>query len=1113
VQDGAVIDEREAESRDGDQGEADGPKRPRGALALDIVARWREAGSGGLLFLSAGEQQAEYLGANINSLFPDCPVLVFPRWDSLPYDPAGPSREVSGRRASVLRRLAGGLDKPLLIATPEAILQRVPPREIWKDAALRVALGTAVAEIEAFLRQSGYGLDMLVDEPGEAAVHGQVVDVFPAGALGPVRIEHEDGRVTRIDSYDPTTQRTVDELPEIVLDAASEFGLPEAPGEAADDPGETPSAPFLSAHYPKLDTLFDYLPGTTVLIEDHSVETRGALWFEQIREAYESVRLLAGAAEIGGAAPVPEHLFLSPAEWDAVRCRAEPVAAPRAEERVPLFATARNPASAYRAFIAEQRAAGRRIVLAASDERDLKVLARRAAPERPRPVSGWDQLLDAPDGELLLLRADFEAGFLHPADNAAVIAAADLLGSRAGHSQPMELAHGALGAVSETALRIGDAVIHIEHGIGKLRGIETVTASGIAEQEALRIEYARGAMLMVPVGEIEQVWRYGAGSEAVPLDRLDGEAWKKRREQVERDIAETARGLRRLTREREAKEAPKLDPPARRYERFVAGFPFVPTVDQARAVEDILADLKSGHPMDRLVCGDVGFGKTEVALRAAAAAVFGGYQVALVAPTTVLVRQHLNIFRRRFAPFGTRIAGLSRLVTPAEARAVKHGLRDGSVDIVIGTHAVAGKGVGFDRLGLLVIDEEQRFGTRIKDKLRGFADGVHVLTLSATPIPRTLQGAILGLYALSALETPPARRLPVQTVLTPFDPGLVRQALAAEKRRQGQSFVVVPRIEDIEPIADRLRALVPELDLKVVHGKMPAAEIDEVMVAFADGAGDVLLATDIIESGLDLPRANTILIWRPDRFGVAQLHQLRGRVGRGRRRGLAFLLTDPEETFAPATEKRLRLLTEHNRLGAGFAISRRDMDMRGAGELLGEKQAGHVRLIGIELYRHLLDRALDAARGETLPSDRPIEVNLGGAAAGAGSIPADYVSDPEIRLNLYARLARLRDPGRIDDFVEELADRFGPPPQVVRDLLDAARVREMARRAGAVRVDAGPRGIAVAFDPAGPVKQPRSNGGIAGFHWKNGRLVAAQPGTENSVIDALTELFDRLDCL
>ena len=539
----------------------------------------------------------------------------------------------------------------------------------------------------------------------------------------------------------------------------------------------------------------------------------------------------------------------------------------------------------------------------------------------------------------------------------------------------------------------------------------------------------------------------------------------------------------------------------------------MPTVDQARAVEDILADLKSGHPMDRLVCGDVGFGKTEVALRAAAAAVFSGYQVALVAPTTVLVRQHLEYFPPPLRAVRHQVAGLSRLVTPAEARDVKQGLADGSIDIVIGTHAVAGKGVGFDRLGLLIIDEEQRFGTGIKEKLRGFADGVHVLTLSATPIPRTLQGAILGLHALSLLETPPARRLPVQTVLTPFDPGLVRQALAAEKRRRGQSFVVVPRIEDLEPMAGRLRELLPELDLKTVHGKMPAAEIDEVMVAFADGAGDVLLATDIIESGLDLPRANTILIWRPDRFGAAQLHQLRGRVGRGRRRGLALLLTDPDETLAPATEKRLRLL---DRAQTGSApVSRsaaRDMDMRGAGELLGEKQAGHVRLIGIDLYRHLLDRALEPARGEALPPDRPIEVSLAGSS---GSIPADYVSRPGNPPEPLCAAGASARPRRIDDFAGEIEDRFGAPPDAVRNLLDAARIREMARRAGAVRVDAGPRGIAVTFDPGAAARRreaQEADGGIAGFRWKDARLVSDRPGIDGG-IDALTELFGCLDCL
>ena len=384
------------------------------------------------------------------------------------------------------------------------------------------------------------------------------------------------------------------------------------------------------------------------------------------------------------------------------------------------------------------------------------------------------------------------------------------------------------------------------------------------------------------------------------------------------------------------------------------------------------------------------------------------------------------------------------------------------MDIVIGTHAIAGKDVRFKRSGLLIIDEEQRFGTAIKQKLRAFAEGVHVLALSATPIPRTLQGAMVGLHSLSLLETPPARRLSIQTVVSPFEAAMVRQALLAEQRRGGQSFLVCPRIEDIEPMAARLRDIVPELDVRVVHGKMPAVDIDEVMVAFADGEGDVLLATNIIESGLDLPRANTMLVWRPDRFGAAQLHQLRGRVGRGRRRGLAYLLTDPAGKIAAATEKRLRLLTELDRLGAGFAISRRDMDMRGAGDLLGEAQAGHVRLIGIELYRDLLDRALVEAQGGNAAEDTAIDLNLDVM----GSITADYVSDPEIRINLYARLARLCDERQIDDFAEEIEDRFGPLPPAVAILLDLARLREMARRFGIVRVDAGPRAIAMTFEPA-----------------------------------------------
>jgi transcription-repair coupling factor (superfamily II helicase) len=490
--------------------------------------------------------------------------------------------------------------------------------------------------------------------------------------------------------------------------------------------------------------------------------------------------------------------------------------------------------------------------------------------------------------------------------------------------------------------------------------------------------------------------------------------------------------------------------------------------------------------------------------------VLSGWQVAVVAPTTVLVRQHLGTFRRRFTRFDKEVAGLSRLVTPADARAAKQGLSDGSIDIVIGTHALAGAGVHFKKLGLLIIDEEQRFGTRIKQKLRSFADGVHILTLSATPIPRTLQGAMVGLHSLSLLQTPPARRLPIQTVLAPFQPGVVRQALLSERNRRGQSFVVCPRIEDIEPMAAQLRDIVPDLHVKIVHGKIPAVEIDEIMVAFANGEGDVLLATNIVESGLDLPRANTMLVWRPDRFGGAQLHQLRGRVGRGRRRGLAYLLTDPGEKLAPATEKRLRLLTELDRLGAGLAISRRDMDMRGAGDLIGEEQTGHIRLIGIDLYRDLLDRALARASGDNTADDWRVELNVDIV----GAIPNDYVADPEVRINLYAKLARLRDPRHIGNFADEIEDRFGEPPPPVRPLLELARAREIARQLGVRRLDAGPRAIGLSFE-ADHVERWRKAVGKARnpdrLRWTEDRLVYEQPTESDERMAVVIGLLERLE--
>jgi transcription-repair coupling factor (superfamily II helicase) len=587
----------------------------------------------------------------------------------------------------------------------------------------------------------------------------------------------------------------------------------------------------------------------------------------------------------------------------------------------------------------------------------------------------------------------------------------------------------------------------------------------------------------VPVEEGAKLWRYGADPDAVTLDRLDGSSWEKRRADVDQTLAATARQLIELAREREARTAPVLDPATDRYEKFVSGFPYVETPDQLRAVEAVQADLRSGKPMDRLVVGDVGYGKTEVALRAAAIAALSGKQVAVVAPTTVLVRQHFGEFRRRLGRIGVEVAGLSRLSTAADTKVAKQGLADGSIQVAVGTQMLAGKNVQFADLGLVIIDEEQRFGAADKAKLRALAGGVHVLTLTATPIPRTLQTALVGLQDLSLIATPPARRLPTRTTVSAFAAEPVKAALLRERRRGGQSFVVVPRIEDMAPMAQRLRALVPSLSLREAHGKMPAAELDEAMLAFAAGDGDVLLATNIIEAGLDIPRANTMLVWRADLFGLAQLHQLRGRVGRGKVRGYLMLATEAEAEIAPATLKRLRTLEALDQLGAGFAISARDLDLRGAGELLGEEQAGHMKLIGVGLYQHLLEQAIRTARGEDADAWQA-ELHLGVG----GRIPAAWVPEEDVRANLYVRIARLAGEAEAAVLAAELEDRFGTLPEEASRLLAVAAIRRLARDAQVARIDAGPAAIALT---------PRSGARISarshGLEKKDARLLLRRP--------------------
>jgi transcription-repair coupling factor (superfamily II helicase) len=1064
-----------------------------GLHAVRLLEQVTEVGSADVIYVAGGERWAELLAQALRGLAPNLDVHLLPPWDCLPYDSASPSRETMGRRMSVLRRMNEPSTTPrLLVTSAAAILQRVPPRNIVERAVFSLQTGGEFSPdvLKDYLNQVGYILDERVDEPGEAAIRGQVIDLFPTDSALPYRAEHDGRTITSIRSYDPISQLTETEVDHLLIGPASEIILQEAEDGDASVERFDGMEHLLPEYCPDLATVFDYWPHAAIVVDAKSEEIR-PLVMEQVADAYET-RMSSRMQGIPRASAVsPERLFIQEREWaDILSTRRLTFihAASRDDNlkgAVPSFAVASRPSKALADFLRAQIDSDRKIVLTATTRSDLSRLKRRVQSiGRFDSVDSWSDVVDGASNGWFALQADIKKGFIDDRNGIALITASDILGSRVSAGAEKEVSSAA-SAFTDARFQIGDAIIHIDHGVGALEGMETIAAGDAGIGDAIRLGYAADTTLLIPATEMDRVWRYSAMSGSVSLDKLKSDAWSVRREKIEAEIEKTAKHLIGLVGARKAVKLDPLVPPSREYERFVARFPFSETTDQIRAIEEVLEDLSSGRPMDRLICGDVGFGKTEVALRAAAAVALSGKQVAVVAPTTVLARQHVRSFEKRFAGLGIEIAHLSRLVSPAEAKVVKKGLADGSIRIVIGTHALAAKGVTFKDLGLVVIDEEQRFGAAHKSKLRNLATGGHVLTLTATPIPRTLQSALVGLQELSIIATPPVRRQPIRTILTPFDPASVRDALMREWRRHGQSFVVCSRVEDIEPMRERLARLVPELEIMIAHGQMAPSETDDAMVRFADGAGDVLLATNIIESGLDVPRANTMLVWRADRFGLAQLHQLRGRVGRGRIRGTAYLLTEPGHELPKATENRMRTLTAFDRLGAGFAISAQDLDQRGAGALLGEEQTGHIKLIGTDLYQHMLKHAL---RGETLDDDWRPELNIGLA----GMIPEEYVNEPEMRINLYARLARFDSSETIEDLEAEIEDRFGSIPEPVQNLLRLAGLRQLCRNLGIARIDAGPQAIALTFRPGSAEKLSLQNkidasGGV--LHWSKERLI------------------------
>ncbi len=1016
-----------------------------------------------LVILCADEVAAESLSATLGSLFNDRQIIHVPSSDQLPGDTSPASPANIGKRLSALRQLRTGKVSnesagAIVVASGEAAARRYPPPTVFDDRPPLLAIGDpfdpdAFRELAA---QIGYVEDELVDEPGEICVRGSVIDIFPADAGAPVRIEFENGNITSLAHYDPLTQLTSDDLQSIGVAQAVE-------------PVCKRSA-----------TLLDHVEPGLILIEPEA-EKRRKRFLDLVREAGDVADSEPMQESVGDAAWVAAC-----DGWVLVRTDDDTV------EDTPRFVEQKNPTRALKKYIAER--ASQTVIMGSA--RDLRFIAMRLQRETDfdlRTLGSIAEVTDLGPAQVGLLHGPLAGGAANA--QVALVAAADILGSRA----EIEVGTDSASTVENSALdflsvETGDIVIHEDHGVARLLGlVEDPTSPG---GELIALEFASEGRRLVSPADAGRIWRYGSDADAVALDTLNGSSWERRKSGVLAAIAATATELVALAQARASLEAPGIVPDPAAYERFAATFPYSETADQARAIQAVRADLASGRPMERLVIGDVGFGKTEVALRAAAMAALAGYQVMVAAPTTVLARQHLREFERRFAKTGVSVVGLFGSTPASQKKAIAADIATGKAQIVVGTAAVAGKSLRYAKLGLVIIDEEQRFGAADKTRLRGRPE-THLLVMSATPIPRTLHRSLVGLQAMSVIATPPARRQPIRTALkSGFDNG-VATALTREKLRRGQSFVVVPRIADLDEVEAILRRLVPDQSIIKVHGKLPGAELDQAMIDFAEGKGDVLLATNIIETGLDVPRANTMVVWNADRFGLAQLHQLRGRVGRGRRRGTVILLS-PGDSLTERSRKRLETLARHGQLGAGFAIAASDLDQRGGGDLISEAQSGHMKLIGLEYYQYLLEGAIAASRGEAVPPAEP-ELRLDSP----GSIPKDWIPDDAVRLNLYLRLSRIDDPDEIEAFREELTDRFAELPAQAQALLTARQLAVTARRLGIATLTLGPGGCAIT---CGDRKARFEN---AGFARKEDRWIRKPDGSEalgaGDIVTALGE--------
>nr|WP_224742712.1 transcription-repair coupling factor [Stutzerimonas kunmingensis] len=1067
---------------------------PGAALSLAIA----EAASNAkrfTLLLTADSQSAERLQEELAFFAPQLAVLHFPDWETLPYDIFSPHQDIVSQRIAALYQLPE-LSHGVLVVPITTALHRLAPKRFLLGSSLVLDVGQKldVEQMRLRLEAAGYRCVDTVYEHGEFAVRGALIDLFPMGSPLPYRIDLFDDEIETLRTFDPENQRSIDKVESIRLLPAREFPLKKeavtgfrarfrerfdvdfrrCPIYQDLSTGITPAGIeyYLPLFYEETATLFDYLPEDSQVFSLPGIEQAAEQFWSDVRNRYEERRV------------DPERPLLPPAElfmpvedcfarlklWPRVVASQQDVEPGIGRERftaqalpeLAIEAKASEPLGKLRRFLDEYagrvlftaESAGRREVL-------LELLARLKL--RPQEVEGWEEFL-ASQERLAITIAPLDEGL--QLDDVALVAESPLFGQRVMQRRRREKSRdGGENVIKNlTELREGSPVVHIDHGVGRYQGLVTLEIEGQA-QEFLLLQYAEDAKLYVPVASLHLIARYTGSDDALaPLHRLGSETWQKAKRKAAEQVRDVAAELLDIYARRAAREGYAFKDPQVDYETFAAGFPFEETPDQQAAIDAVREDLLSAKPMDRLVCGDVGFGKTEVAMRAAFIAVHGGRQVGVLVPTTLLAQQHYNSFRDRFADWPVRVEVMSRFKSAKEVQNAIAELAEGKIDILIGTHKLLQDDVKFSNLGLVIIDEEHRFGVRQKEQLKALRSEVDILTLTATPIPRTLNMSIAGMRDLSIIATPPARRLSVRTFVMEQQNTVIKEALLRELLRGGQVYYLHNDVKTIEKCAADLQALVPEARVAIGHGQMRERDLEQVMSDFYHKRFNVLVASTIIETGIDVPSANTIIIERADKFGLAQLHQLRGRVGRSHHQAYAYLLTPTRKAMTDDAQKRLEAIANAQDLGAGFVLATHDLEIRGAGELLGEGQSGQIQAVGFTLYMEMLERAVKAIRkGEQPNLEQPLgggpEINLRLAAL----IPEDYLPDVHARLILYKRIANAADEDGLKELQVEMIDRFGLLPEPTKNLVRLTLLKLQAEKLGITKIDAGPQGGRIEF--------------------------------------------------